>query len=157
MKRGFTLIEILIVIMVIGILVGISLPRMKGMRDEGNYAKAAGELRALATAVESFYMHNSQAYPVQTTTIDARWQNETNSLTTASPTIITTALNDPFRPSHEYNYATSATSNSQHYVLFSVGPDGAPDITGITTAGVISGGPDDDIYITNGEAGTGGF
>ena len=157
MKRGFTLIEILIVIMVISILVGISLPHMKGMRDEGNTAKAAGELRTLSVAVESFYIHNDQQYPVQTTSADAMWQSVANSLTAASPTIIKTVLKDPFRSTVEYRYATSDSSNSQYYVVFSVGPDGEADITGISTAGVIAGGPDDDIYISNGEAGTGGF
>ena len=157
MKRGFTLIEILIVIAVIAILAGISLPYMKGMQDEGNAAKAAGELRSLLTAVESFYIHNSHAYPVQTTTVDSAWQSDTSSLTTASPTIVKTALTDPFKTTQEYSYATSAASGSQYYVIFSVGPDGAADITGISTAGAIVGGPDDDIYVTNAESGVGGF
>jgi len=161
MKRGFTLIEILIVIAVIAILAGISLPYMKGMQDEGNTAKAAGELRTLATAVESFYIHNSRAYPVQTTTVDTTWQNVANSLTASSPKIINSALFDPFEPdgATEYSYATSdtAANGSQYYVIFSVGPDNTAGITGISTAGVIAGTVGDDIYITNGEAGTGGF
>jgi len=158
MKRGFTLIEILIVIAVIAILAGISLPYMKGMQDEGNTAKAAGELRTLATAVESFYIHNNHEYPVQTTSVDSAWQSDANSLTTASPTIIKTVLTDPFKSSQEYRYATSASSGSQYYVIFSVGPDNTADITGINTSGVVQ--PtdrDDDIYISNGTSGTGGF
>ena len=158
MKRGFTLIELMIVIAVMAILIGISLPYMKGMQDEGNTVKAAGELRTLTIAVESFYIHNSQAYPVQTTTVDSDWQTDSNSITTASPTIIKTALTDPFKSSQEYSYATSASSGSQYYIIFSVGPDGSPDITGIDTSGVVQ--PtdtDDDIYISNGTSGTGGF
>ena len=158
-KRGFTLIEILIVIAVIAILAGISLPYMKGMQDEGNTAKAAGELRTLATAVESFYIHNSRSYPVQTTAVDSAWQSDTNSVTTASPTIIKSVIYDPFVPggSTEYSYATSDTSGSQYYVIFSVGPDNTAGVTGVNTSGVVQGTVGDDIYITNGEAGTGGF
>lgn len=155
MRRGFTLIEILIVIAVIAILAGISLPYMKGMQDEGKTAEAAGELRTLATAIESFYIHNSKAYPNQQVAVDTTWQ--TASICAASPTIVKTALVDPFLPTQEYSYATSAASGSQYYVIFSVGPDGAADITGISTAGVIAGGPDDDIYFSNGTSGTGGF
>jgi prepilin-type N-terminal cleavage/methylation domain-containing protein len=120
MKMGFTLIELLIVISVIAILASISLPYMKGIQDEGNIAKAAGELRTLATAVESFYIHNSRSYPVQTTTVDSAWQSDANSLTTASPTIIKAVLYDPFVSggSTEYRYATSAASGSQYYVIF---------------------------------------
>ena len=153
MRNGFTLIEILIVIAVIAILAGISLPYMKGMQDEGNTAKAAGELRTLATAIESYYIHNSKAYPSQDTDVQTSWQSE---LTSASPTIVKTALTDPFNSSNRYRYATSADSSSRYYVVFSVGADGAADITGINTSGVVQGGPDDDIYISNGTSGTGG-
>lgn len=124
---------------------------------EYNLAKSAGELRALVMAVESFYIHNDKVYPVQTTAVDSEWQNDANSLTASSPTIIKSVLVDPFKPSQEYSYATSASSGSLYYVVFSVGPDGTADITGVDTAGEILGDPDDDIYISNGTSGTGGF
>ena len=154
MKKGFTIIELLIVIMVIAILVGIALPRFRGMQEEGNIAKAAGELRSLATAVESYYIHNRQTYPSQNETAQTDWQS---AITGVRPQIIASALKDPFSSADEYRYATSAASNSDYYVIFSVGPDGAADISGISTAGTIEGAPDDDIYISNGTSGTGGF
>ncbi len=156
-RRGFTLIEIMIVIAVMAILIGISPPYMKGMQDEGKAIEAAGELRTLATGIESFYIHNDKAYPVQTTSVDTAWQSDSSSLTTASPTIVKVALTDPFDSSNEYRYATSAASSSQYYVLFSVGPDGTAGITGIDPNGDITGTTGDDIYFSNGEAGTGGF
>ena len=52
-KHGFTLIELLIVIAIISILVGITLPRFRGMQEEGNIAESKAELRTLQTAVES--------------------------------------------------------------------------------------------------------
>ena len=55
--KGFTLIELLIVIAVIAILVGITVPRFLGMRDEANMAVAAGETNALKAAVEAYYIH----------------------------------------------------------------------------------------------------
>jgi len=156
MRRGFTLIELMIVIAVMAILIGIALPHFKGMQDEGNTAKAAGELRTLATAVESYYIHNSRAYPNQTTTVDTTWQS---SLPGNGPTIVASTLYDPFIAggSTEYRYATSSATTSEYYVIFSVGPDGTAGITGINTSGVIQGTAGDDIYITNAEAGTGGF
>ena len=48
-RRGFTLIELLVVISVIAILVGIAIPRFKGMQDEANQSKAKAELRVLQT------------------------------------------------------------------------------------------------------------
>ncbi len=159
MRRGFTLIELMIVISVMAILMGIALPYFKGMQDEGKSAKAAGELRTLTTGIESFYIHNNNEYPVQSEaasgTVD--WQTDTNSLTDATPTIVQTALTDPFKSSQEYSYATSASSGSQYYIIFSVGPDGAEGITGVDPNGDLEGTAGDDIYITNAESGIGGF
>ena len=152
MKKGFTLIEMLMVIAVIAILVGIALPRLRGMREEGNYAKAQGELKTLQVAVESFFIHN-RAYPVETASVDSQWQDDTDSLTTAVPKIVASELFDPFSPggATEYRYATSAASNSDYYVIFSVGFDGTADITGINTSGELTGTDNDDIFVTNGD------
>ena len=154
MKKAFTIIELLIVISVIAILIGIALPRFRGMQEEGFSAQAAGELRSLVTAIESYYIHNSRLYPSQSTTAQTAWMATTLA---ATPNIIGTALSDPFASTEQYRYATSAASSSNYYVIFSVGPDLAADITGINTSGVIQGGPDDDIYISNGTSGSGGF
>jgi prepilin-type N-terminal cleavage/methylation domain-containing protein len=153
-RKGFTIIEMLIVIAIIAVLVGIGLPRLRSMQMEGDYAKAAGELRTLQAGAESYYIHNSRAYPNQATAVDTTWQSN---LTGATPQIIGAVLNDPFNPGVEYQWATSASSNSEYYVIFSVGPDRTADITGVSTAGAIVGGPDDDIYVSNGQSATSGF
>ena len=113
MRKGFTLIELLIVIAVISILIGIALPRFKGMQDEGNIAKAKGELRTLQTAVESFYIHNNNAYPANLT-----------ALNTATPSIVTSTPVDPFSTSSAaYGYVRGGTNN-KFYVIYSAGPGG---------------------------------
>lgn len=109
MKRGFTIIELLIVITVIAILVGIALPRFMGMQEEGNISKAKGELRALQTAVESYYIHNNNALPAGL-----------SNLTSATPNIIGSSIpTDPFDSTNEYGYDTSASG--KYYVVYSVG------------------------------------
>lgn len=149
MRKGFTLIELLIVIMVIAILIGIALPRFRGMQDEANTTKAAAELRTLQSAVESHYIHtNPHAYPA----VGATWEND---LIDDKPQIVGSALLDPFGGSNQYQYQRS--NNGLYYVIYSVGPDRAADVTGINDTGVIVGGPDDDIYVSNGTSGTGGF
>ena len=117
MRKHFTLIELLIVIAVISILVGISLPRLKGMRDEGNIVKAKGELRTLQTAVESYYIHNNQAYPATTA---AALQT---ALASATPSIIDYVPVDPFDDGGaDYEYVLGGT-NDKYYIIYSVGPD----------------------------------
>ncbi len=148
--KGFTLIELIIVISVIAILIGIALPRMRGMIDEGNTAKAASELRALEVAVESYYVHNSKVYPPA----GATWETL---LTTVKPTLVGSAPTDPFQNTAGTQYQYGKDTNGKYYILWSVGPDGTAGVTGVSTAGAVSGTPGDDIYVSNGTSGTGGF
>lgn len=112
-RKGFTLIELLIVIAVISILISIALPRFKSMQDEGNIAKAKGEIRTLQTAVESFYIHNNNAYPAAL-----------SALTSATPQIVSSIPTDPFSgTSAAYGYVRGGTNN-KFYVIYSVGAGG---------------------------------
>jgi len=140
--KGFTIIELLVVISVIAILIGVAYPRFKGMQDEANISKAKAELSTMQAAVESYNLHQ-QAYPGTTTTICV------TNLNTASPLIISDVLYDPFSAVvREYRYILA--DMGAYYVIFSVGVDGGADITGITDAGALGGVNDDDIFITNG-------
>lgn len=140
MKKGFTLLELLIVIAVISILIGIALPRFKGMQDEGNIAKAKGELRTLQTAVESYYIHNNNAYPA---TGSAALQT---ALAGATPSIINFVPTDPFSTS-DYVYVMGGT-NSKFYIIYSVGPGGDGSAV-ITADAVVETNGDSCIYVSN--------
>ena len=137
MRKGFTLIELLIVIAVISILIGIALPRFKGMQDEGNIAKAKGELRTLQTAVESFYIHNTSTYPSALTAV-----------TTATPQIVTSVPADHFdSASAAYGYVRGGTNN-KFYVIFSDGAGGNGSAT-ITSDAVVETNGSSCIYVSN--------
>ncbi len=156
-KSGFTIIEMLIVIAIIATLVGIALPRLRSMQMEGDYAKAAGELRTLQAAVESYYIHNARQYPGQVAGPSTSWQAVITP-TSLQPQIIAAVLTDPFSTvAEQYRYATSGTNNSEYYVIFSIGPDHTVGITGIATDGSLSGTVGDAIYVSNGQSVTSGF
>lgn len=141
-KRGFTIIELLIVIAVIAILIGIALPRFKGMQDEGRIAQAKGELRTLQTAVESYYIHNNSAYPATTSAA-----LET-ALSTAVPNIINYVPTDPFSgTSADYVYVMGGTG-SKFYIIYSVGPAGNGSAV-ITGDEVVETNPNSCIYVSN--------
>ncbi len=142
-NRGFTIIELLIVIAVISILVGIALPRIKGMRAEANIVKAKGELRTLQTAVESYYIYNNNTYPATGST----WQT---ALIAASPNMISSALTDPFNGTTQYGYATDGASLAQHYVIYSMGPGSSNKTCTVDTNGVVSESDPRCIYVTSG-------
>ncbi len=142
MRKGFTLIELLIVIAVISILIGIALPRFKGMQDEGNIAAAKAELRTLQTAVESYYIHNNNTYPA---TGAAALQT---ALASAVPSIITFVPTDPFSGSGaDYSYVMGGT-NSKFYIIYSVGPGGNGSAV-ITSDAVVETNGSSCIYVSN--------
>ena len=140
--RAFTLIEMMIVISVIAILIGVLLPTFRGTQDEAAMQRARAEMRTIATALESYYILNRNAYPSALT-----------SLTTATPRIISRVPDDPFRAvGTSYSYARD--TNVVYYVIWSRGPDRTDGITGISTAGALVGTQGDDICVSNGTAST---
>ena len=60
LKLGFTLLELLVVVVIIGILAGIALPQYKESVEKSIMLEAAVNLRAIANANERFYVINGR-------------------------------------------------------------------------------------------------
>lgn len=145
-RRAFTLIELMIVMAIIAVLVGTVLPRFKGMRDQANVSKAQGEVRALKTASESYFIRNN-SYPPSNNTVCASYF----CLATTYPRIIESAIYDPFGATATTEYRFRRSTNNAYYVIFSCGPDGAYTVTGIGTTGIVTpANRGDDIWTSNG-------
>jgi len=61
-KSGFTMIEIILVVVIIGILAGIAIPRMGGKTEKAQISQAKSNIVALSMAVQEFEMMNG-TYP----------------------------------------------------------------------------------------------
>lgn len=60
--RGFTLIELMVVIVILGILAGLIIPRIMGRPDEARRAKARIQIESLGTALKLYKLDNGN-YP----------------------------------------------------------------------------------------------
>jgi prepilin-type N-terminal cleavage/methylation domain-containing protein len=120
-QKGFTLVELVIVMAVIALILAVVIPNLRGMQQEGQLTKAEGELQTLKTAVTSYWRNNSNTYPADIQ----------NTLTTASPTIISATLQDPWKTdaSGTYGYATGTDATfGDYFIIYTKGPkaDSAP-------------------------------
>jgi len=61
--KGFTLVELLIVIVILGILATVTVFAVRGITDKGQENACDVEGRTLSTAIEAYYADNDQADP----------------------------------------------------------------------------------------------
>lgn len=119
-SQGFTLIEIMVVVFILGLLVTLVAPKIMGRTDEAKRTKAGADLRAIQQALNLYKLDNGR-YPTteqglqslvtkpQVGVIPARWNSEG---------YIEKVQRDPW--GNDYLYL----SNGDRYTLKSLGADG---------------------------------
>jgi prepilin-type N-terminal cleavage/methylation domain-containing protein len=63
-QSGFTIVELLIVIVVIGILAALVITTFSGIQQKGRDTKRQTDVKALHSQLEAFYAQNGGGYPV---------------------------------------------------------------------------------------------
>ncbi|MGB4569758.1 MAG: type II secretion system protein [Tepidanaerobacteraceae bacterium] len=61
--KGFTLIELIVVIAVLGVLATLIIPRVVGVQSEAETAAMEANEKIIRNALERYYLDNDEAYP----------------------------------------------------------------------------------------------
>ena len=118
MRRGFTLIELMIVVAIIAIIAAIAIPNLLGSRKAANQSTAIANLRNLATAQETYAAGHSNKY--------AAYFDDLNFLTNEDNTadLIRAGyhyyleVNDKSNPTDWWAYAVAVTTDDGDYRYF---------------------------------------
>ena len=70
-QKGFTLVELLVVVVIIGVLAAIAVPKFTGATDEAKIAKVKADLRTIASAVILYQAKNNGTIPDDVATLKA--------------------------------------------------------------------------------------
>lgn len=120
-ERGFTLVELLVVVAIIAVLAAILIPRFLEYTDQARVSGAMGDLSAMRNVIEAYAAREGRGYyplPENNT-------NKTDSVAyvlsdkgiawTGDPN----GLRDPWGVAYKY----AATANRRDYLIQSAGPD----------------------------------
>lgn len=126
-KRGFTLIEIMVVVIILGLLAGLVLPKFMGSEEEAKIKTTGVQIRSLENALDGFKLHNG-FYPTtdqglealikkpETGRIPNKWQEGGYLKPARIP-------KDPWGGDYHY---FSPGSEGREYEIISYGPDKEP-------------------------------
>ncbi len=68
MKKGFTMIELIFVIVILGVLASVAIPRLAATRDDAEVAKAATNLTTAVSDITAYYTAKGTFYESKTST-----------------------------------------------------------------------------------------
>ncbi|WP_416237335.1 prepilin-type N-terminal cleavage/methylation domain-containing protein [Thermoanaerobacter sp. RKWS2] len=123
-RKGFTLVELLVVVAIIAILAAALIPRLLGYTDRARQARAMSDLGTMKTVIETYTADQGNGvYPVP----DSAAANYVGKILQNGGIKWTgdnTGIKDPWGYPYYYNLVKDSNGNVTGYVIASPGKDG---------------------------------
>lgn len=112
-QKGFTIVELLIVIVVIGILAALVITTYNGIQQKGRNTERTTDLKAIQGQLEAYYAQNGR-YPANS---DLGTNSGTNVtfITANMKGLDKEALRDPKAPTGDYSLVNGTTATANEY------------------------------------------
>jgi len=121
-KRGFTLIEMLVVILILSILAALIIPKLVGRTDDAKISAAHSDIATLSSSIEQFRLDNGR-YPSTEEGLSVLTVQPENTPNWKGPYLTKNIPADPW--GNQYVYQSPGPS-SEDFLITSYGADGAP-------------------------------
>lgn len=110
-NAGFTLIELMLVTVIIGVLAGMVVMVFTGSATDAKIRAASGDIKTYQSALDLFALDNNDQYPANLA-----------QLASGSKKYLRDLNNDPW--GNPYIYEKPGSHHPESYDLYSAGPDG---------------------------------
>jgi len=118
-QRGFTLIEVMVVVVIIGLLAAIVAPNLIGNIDKAAVTRSRGDIRSIETALNLYRLDNFR-YPSTNEGLQALVANPGDATAPNWKPYLNSVPVDPWSNMYQYRYP----GQQRDFDIFSYGADG---------------------------------
>lgn len=140
-QQGFTIVELLIVIVVIGILAALVITTFSGIQQKGRNTERLTDIKALHAQLEAYYAQNGR-YPTLANLNDNDTANATSFISVNMKGLDRESFRDPKQAAGSFTLASAPAANVYAYTVTPATCDnaGAGDCTAYTLTATNEGG-----------------
>ncbi len=119
---GFTLIEILLVVVIIGMLASIAAINIPKFLGQGREGKAKADISSISTALHAYNM------------VEGKYPSSLNALMEGNDPYMESIPKDPW--GREYQYNTPSSKKGLRFDLYSLGEDGSQSADDVSNSNI---------------------
>jgi general secretion pathway protein G len=120
-RKGFTLVEILLVVIMIGILAGMFIPSLAGRAQEARITRSRADIQGQLSLALDMFEQDVGRYPTSEEGLQVLVTNAGGVANWKGPYLKDGLKKDPW--GSDYSYVFNSDANGSYYVVTSPGPD----------------------------------